>query len=935
MADNSKLSTVIDSYTYFERDQVLTPDQLNGLMDYMDRQARLTRVRALGTGIKAGLHVALSSDGSTLTVSRGSAITTDGDLLSLGQDVVYSHFTSFVDKNAQYAQFVRDGAQIPLYELTSSGSTGESLTNFTKGTGVALADTAVLLYMESFRLSQNICTGGNCDNKGQLEKNNFKVLIARKSDLEKLSGPICFSLQAPTYKRILLDPKATDHMIDLVKAYDDGSRAMVNILSSLLPATYTAAQGLLTGLYENDPTASWITKLKTVIANAGAVTSGIQYTGIQNTYDFLLDVMDGYDQLRESLFTHKTIDWTKVTPFPKHVMAGSILVEGGVKTDPYRHGFYPSETAVLDGPDIRELRFYHKRIDLMIKSFDITTATEHQVRVMPRKGEKEGGLCRPLPCYYTTGGDESIADYWDYTVIMKRMILPDFGFLPRIGRFDLGKQLSEPSDWRGPKAEFFWIDGHIGQDVEEVEKTLNNIASMNDLSFQVRTIQVENDVSLLPLKPRRPIFRKDLNTFFNIRKNALVGHLDDLADFNSAVVGTISSAVKDTTLPARNPLDAKSSFELFTNKNAEKLTEKTILLREKLKVTLDDFDHEDFEKEFTETIGLASDLNKGVKGITWNSAFTPYETVTGNPVFKDLSWIKDILVKRREKIRLMTLFGSFIQDHPGMTHMAGVPAGGTFILAYLGTTKKVIADFALPYWVTDQVVEEEQEDPVIPGILPPKWTGLNDLVIHLNKDQYFEDKIVTLTTDIQAKLEGFKVDIAKNAVDLHTELNNQVSSVSKAYSDGMGVLVNSVGTIIKAKEAAGITINSAKDSVAGSFSNEDYAGAAEVIEAAKNYRINYEKKVNAGTATDEDKEIMASFDNAAAKAITRSVKSIASRQSDVEVASEEAKFIEYANNSMDSIKDEGARKGVSTEVTRIMEANPTKTNLSNQIKNMR
>ncbi|OPY69816.1 MAG: hypothetical protein A4E57_00950 [Syntrophorhabdaceae bacterium PtaU1.Bin034] len=922
MADNNKLSTVIDSYTFFEPDQVLTPDQLNSLTGYLDRQERLTRVKTRGTGIVTGLHVRAADDGTSVTVSKGSAITTDGDMLFLDADTAFTHFREYVDKNGQYEVFAKDGKQIPLYELAVTGTADEALPRFEKATGNTMVDMAVLLYMENFRLSQNICTGGDCDNKGQLEKHNLKVLLARKSDLAKLPAPAYFDTKDPVFERVLLDPSATDHYGDLLKAYREGIQAMTKALTGLLPETYSVCEGLLKGVYGDNPTKLWREKLKETADKAAGVTSGIQYV-----HDFFLDVMGAYEEFREALFRRAIIDWTKIIPFPKHVMAGSPVVEAELRHDPYRHGFYTPDTATLDSEGVAEVRFLHKRLDLMIKSFDLTPALSGRIRVMPRRDKSREAALRPVPSYYKDGGDETVNTYWDFGARMRGREPSIFSISSDTRGFGKDKLLGEPWDFRASHAPFYWIDGHMDKDVDEAEKQLNDIIAWSDLPFQVRTLQIENDITLLPLKPKRPVFTRDLKSLFTVQKNALKIHLDDLQDFNTALAGTITTAVKDSKLPARDPLDAKSSFELFTSKDTDRLGQKVTVLKEKLEVPIDDFDHEGFEKEFNETIGIAANLNKGVKGVTYNSTFTPYETVINSTAFKQLTLVKDILIKRKEKMKHLTLFGSFIKDHPGMTHQGGVPSGGTFVLVYSGATKKVVADFALPYRFEDD--REEDEEETVGVVTKPKWTDLNDLNIHFNKDQYFEDKIAALDQNLKTKIDVLNENIRQKTIDLQEKINANTASIGKVYTDSMTALVNGVDTVIKAKETV---TGAAKEKAASAFAKDDYAGAATVIEAAKDYRTAYEKKVDEGTATEEDKEMMDTLDKAAAKAITGTVKKIASRETDVEAGSEEAKFIEYARTSMGTIKDETLRKGITSEVARIVETSSTKTNLVNRLK---
>jgi len=107
-------------YTEFENNQVLTADQLNDLFRYLDIQTRLTRTRGIGVGIICGLEIGVT-DENTIVVSKGSAITTDGDLLHLNNDLLLDQFIAFEDTNAKYDYLHLDnGTQIPVFELINS-----------------------------------------------------------------------------------------------------------------------------------------------------------------------------------------------------------------------------------------------------------------------------------------------------------------------------------------------------------------------------------------------------------------------------------------------------------------------------------------------------------------------------------------------------------------------------------------------------------------------------------------------------------------------------------------------------------------------------------------------------------------------------------------------------------------------------------------------
>src|SRR4051812_47719092 len=113
LTDVSNLPTV---YTQFEKDQLLTDKQLNGLADYLDGQDRLTRIGLIGVGIACGLQPSLR-DGAGVNVSRGVGVTTDGDLIYLAADAVYNRFKPYDAAAPIYSSFHPDGMTFPMFEL--------------------------------------------------------------------------------------------------------------------------------------------------------------------------------------------------------------------------------------------------------------------------------------------------------------------------------------------------------------------------------------------------------------------------------------------------------------------------------------------------------------------------------------------------------------------------------------------------------------------------------------------------------------------------------------------------------------------------------------------------------------------------------------------------------------------------------------------------
>ncbi len=204
------LTKITPDYRAFVDDQVLTAGQLNEFLDFFQDQDRLSRVCLSGVGIVCGFEVSLVAN--SIRIKPGCGITTDGDLIKLlipvtettagetltGDDryqklatetLQYAYFRVFEDSYAKYPYFRtgdgESGTLLPLLELKTEATreTGKD----TLLTAEELKDKVVVLYLETYPKTPDICTETNCDNQGERQVVNLRVLLVRESDVPVIS----------------------------------------------------------------------------------------------------------------------------------------------------------------------------------------------------------------------------------------------------------------------------------------------------------------------------------------------------------------------------------------------------------------------------------------------------------------------------------------------------------------------------------------------------------------------------------------------------------------------------------------------------------------------------------------------------------------------------------------------------------------------------
>ncbi len=922
----------VTSYTVFERDQVLTSEQLNEIVAYLDRQHRLTRVKLFGVGIVCGLHPTYTKQRQKccITVTKGAAVTTDGDILYYDTDTKFCHFKPFDDRHAKYFHLMPNKKQIPLYELlTQEEADSESLCRFEEVTGKDTDDTAVLLYLESYLFDPDICTGSDCDNKGQEQRNNLRALLVSKTDLKALmeeaagSERYYFELDDLSCRRVILGSTATKikDYAGLSAAYGKVIRSQLNTLKKVLPESYKVCEPLLKEVYRRDPTTVWKQRLDKIYNDVKKK----EVTGIQYIYDFVKDLSAAYNEFREALFGNGALCSPGVELFPKHVILGTPAVDGVWAEDAFRQGFHESPVLNRDTERIRKAQFLHMRIDRMIRSFKVP-APGKEIKVTP-SGDSVGGPIgsQAIPYYYRIDAGSPINTTWSHelTIRKKEGSIPSYN----ADAYSDDEAALKPLEYCIAGCRFFRIEGHMGWGIDDAERELKRLITSYNLPFRVTTLQMEDDKDILPFKPFYGY--SDLKALHTLIRMDIKNEIDNMEDFTTS----LNEVIQKSTLPSKEVAEPKISIKALSDENSKALKTQIRGIKKKLDAPMAEFDYDGFMKEYDSALNTVAVLNKGVKGITYSSAYTPYEVFINNTKFKWIKWIGELLNKRQESAKRLSLFARFLQEHPGMEHLGGVERGGTFILVYSSRTKKVVADFALPYYCCEPAAEEEEET-VTEEESPKKWTKLNDISVYRvdekldGKISEFDAEVKKKYSELDAKLSQIDAKVTENYINLFSKLSSEKEAVSQMYQSGLNTLNNLVKTVVETQSLK-------PSGTAGGFTPEEAPGPAgteaRMLEETVRVAREIDKRIDDGAATEEEMELRTVLDKVIAKKAAGIVAKAGSAPTDIAAGSVEEREIEIARNSAALIKDAAAKELLSTELLRLKETSSDKTRLTNEL----
>lgn len=796
MADPVKtirsLETLSSEYSVFERDQVLTEAQLNSVARYFDDQERLTRTELLGVGLIGGLRVDIAS--GKVRVGKGLGLTTDGDLLLLPADTSYDSIKAYDEKAPFYAPFYsgpeNSKVMLKLWELIKEGESdvGKQPLNTLPG---KLTDYAVVMYMESYEQDHDLCSSTDCDNLGIVFCHTPRMLLVARNDAATLlatlptAGSAALQLPVLNAQRPALD-SALDSTGKLAALYRAACTGIVAALTAALPGLNANLPDLLGEMFAGNPVGGWTGKLNAFNGIFAGRDAGIQYY-----YGFLKDLVETWNDLRESLLDDDTVFCPALDAFPKHLLLGDLADPEQMRTR-----LYPSPLTGDARTPRAHARFLLRKLDVLINAASFPLPSASPIRITPSKSELSPLEERAIPFYYAQQSAFPVLPAWNYRLTARHGAQRNMAyrwaeytgtaapnvFARQIGRYD-----------------FFRIEGHLGQKVDTVNAFLKSAIASANLPIAVRSVLLHNDRKRIVIRPPR---YGDLHRFHYLVRKEVTAQLDFGKRFNQAFKDRINAAagkdipdiikgdkVTETTQAAFEKINSaidKASAPLGNKKYSS--------YRQTLSNTAGNW-----KASYKEAIATAGGFKISFGDVIRTDFASPFDSMMTSNHSAWLDWLDNIIDRRDEREDKRLLLSGFIQEHPGIEHLGGVGRGGTFVLVY-DDNANVVADFGLPYYVQEHTEDEPDDEPdlVLPDFrlpdifdkgykimepidtrfikelnnfeakLRPQW--MEEINIQKNYTKFFQDSLGTLG-DVLGKFGAgtpqFGVNVLPNTDDAY------------------------------------------------------------------------------------------------------------------------------------------------------------------------
>ncbi len=739
-----KLLTKVPDFSFFADDQVLTAGQLNRLIQYLDFQERATRAWLIGSGLVCGLTHRIS--GTTVVLNPGCALTTDGDLLAVSAATKLTHTRAFPDAEAKYKPLADLAPFVEI--ITSETASGDpSATPLAED---SLKNTVLALYLESFAKEPEFCTGDNCDNKGPVQSNNLRILLLPKAKVTPLPPglpEIAEALPAIALAR----PKLTSGIKKLEG--NDGLQAAFttaiggtrkNLVESL--SQLTSNEGFKAALAEAgfDKAPDWDSRLPAKTLNPAA-----EIKGLLAIFGFYRDFCQAYKEWRDSLYCLRGVCVPEPDAFPKHVLIGETGRTERCPRDNFRFPLFRASALASCYDGLEKARLLWQRLISLVPAFKQTQATP-EIRLTPSAACSRPLGERALPFYY----GENFSAPWN--VDARLHCAPD-----------------EPLSYhRNPEEAFafdlcglpfYRIEGHIGLKLADAEAAIKKLRAAHNLAFQILSIQIEDDPDRVVIPPIRFL---DIESLFHQHVLDLKLRLQDLTSF-AGVVSDQTGKAPDTSVPKPQAAAvSRACGQLQTSANAAKQA-----IPAQFSAFASQSNVVAFNNAISKTVEDGVEVNRLAYDFAKYSPVTPTDRLAQPEAVSRFGHLFDLYKNRLVQVRKRSIFQKFVSENPGLEHLGGVPAGGTFVLVYSASDdpnkRTVKADFCLPYYSYFDLTTLDQEDPPAdvtaeppPYVFKPKpWTEIYKWTFTPITEIYVDGKFATLHNVVAEAQVKFAKDV--------------------------------------------------------------------------------------------------------------------------------------------------------------------------------
>lgn len=489
----------------FVADQLLTSEDLNDLFGYLDEQNRITRTNLIGIGIVCGLQVQVNAAQTTVTITKGCGVTSEGYLITVPANSYTQYKKYKVDTPQIYDQFYKtvgsNKVAMDIWELKKAAVDPDLQTidaGFLKGK-------VIMLFVELKEMENKNCDPNSCDDKGINIEVSFLPMAVDVADAALLMGTTAGSFGVNTFTALPemrmkrwdvpnTSPVGTD---DIFKSYFDLlNKSFIDQTEATLSSVYSIFGSLVAQEYASNPFAGLSAKFSYLYN--GSINQQ-QLIHLQYHYDLFSDLLLAYDEFRKSGTHVLSTCCPDSSLFPRHLLLGEAIPSVSSGLLPYRHYFIYSP--LFDQKNmLAELKLLFKRMVLLTEQFflppvsGMNTKEDEFIRITPSMLWDVPLSQKAIPYYYVVNsGPAPLYLNWSY----RRTLLNDAtrNLSYHAKQYNSSNEfVREPLNYDLEQYNFLRIEGIVGKPYTHVLKQVKYQISKNRLPVDIIALTTETAV---------------------------------------------------------------------------------------------------------------------------------------------------------------------------------------------------------------------------------------------------------------------------------------------------------------------------------------------------------------------------------------------------------------------------------------------------------
>jgi hypothetical protein len=629
----------------------------------------LSRTGLLGMGIVCGLEISHPQP-NQIKIGCGTAVTSLGYEINWQEKLFTFYHNLELSANFLGANYSKEPFLEPMLKNGSKYLPFKNAIELLEPTTTELVKTAipngffndkvVLLILETALIDEKNCVNTNCDDKGKRLEFTVRPLVIKNSDIapllllgfdiKKASQKIVTPRYNVPFKNLVTGQQVLDGFKNW---YDD---AFLTTLSNQINVIYNTNKNVLKSTSDFSLLNNCKTQLTQTI-NANKDKLQIQYV-----CDWVSDIVSAYNEIVDFENQNPTFCCFDESQFPFHIILGNINLENNFRTPYIKTGNTDKEILLRN-----KFNILFERLVLLIKSWSITDTA---IRITPTIYGKTPLSKKTIPYYYSNFLD--LNKKWNPDKTIKNKTNEILSYQSEKPNYTDLQWVKKPLLYDLEPYNFFRIEGHIGQNYQEVLTELTALRDMHNLPIKIIALNAVDFIGKEVAISKHQGSWGDLELDYDMSKKKVYNITEFVINWinqnkgaiisqkllDTQTITTLKTILSQVKLLLKDDLQEflpgyKNFYEIFKNLNIMFLFHRFCLTLNKEKIS-----------------ALAEDLVDHLDEINELFLEDPFTVI-----FEEAQ-------QRWDSIYKEMFLSTFLQKNKGVEHKAGVSVGGTFILIY-------------------------------------------------------------------------------------------------------------------------------------------------------------------------------------------------------------------------------------------------------------